>query len=114
VSQLPSRSASSAPIVQTRRGHINTLAIVSLASAVLSIFGHIPLPGIGGGTLALVAIITGVMARGQIARNGERGMWMANIGLVLGILHFALIVLFILVVLFAIFVLGIVLFGISR
>jgi hypothetical protein len=101
-------------MVQSRRGNFNTLAIVSLAAALLSIFGHIPLPGVGGGTLALVAIITGVMARGQIARNGERGMLMANIGLALGILHFALLALFVLVVLFAIFVLGIVLFGHSR
>jgi len=101
-------------MVQSRRGQQNTLAIVSLVSAGLSIFGHIPLPGVGGGTLALVAIITGVMARGQIARNGERGMWMANVGLILGILHFALLMLFILVVLFAIFVLGIVMFGHSR
>jgi hypothetical protein len=101
-------------MVQSRRGQFNTLALVSLATAVLSIFGHIPLPYVGGGTLALVAIITGLMARSQIARTGERGTWMANVGLILGILHFALLLLFILAVLFLISVLGIVVYHASR
>jgi hypothetical protein len=101
-------------MVLSRRGPYSRLAFVSLGAAVLSIFGHVPLPGFGGATLALVAIITGLMARRDIARNGERGKWIANAGLILGILHFSLLILFILVVLFAIFVLGIVMFGHSR
>jgi len=101
-------------LVRSQGGKYNVLSIVSMVSAVLSIFGHIPLPGVGGGSLALVAIVTGALARGQIRPSGERGMWMANVGLILGILHFALLILFILVVIFAIFVLGIVMFGHSR
>ncbi len=101
-------------MARVQRGQYNRLSIISLAAALLSIFGHIPLPGFGGGTLALVAIVTGALARGQIRQNGERGMWMANLGLIIGLIHFALLVLFILVVLFAIFVLGIVMFGHSR
>src|SRR5439155_6970980 len=54
----------------------NSLAIVSLASAVLSFFAHV-IPVVGGFTVALIAIITGFMARGQIRRTGEQGMWMA-------------------------------------
>jgi hypothetical protein len=101
-------------MVRGQRGDFNVLSIVSLVAALLSIFGHVPLPFFGGGTLALVAIVTGAVARGQIRQNGERGMWMANLGLIIGLIHFALLILFILVVLFAIFVLGIVMFGHSR
>jgi hypothetical protein len=90
----------------------NSLAIVSLIVGALSFFAHI-LPGIGGFTAAIIAIITGFMARGQIKRTGEQGMWMANTGIVIGFIHLALGIIGILVVLFIIFVLGIALFGIA-
>jgi hypothetical protein len=68
----------------------NTLAVVSLVAGIASFFGHI-IPFVGGFTLALVAIITGHMARGQIRRTGEAGMGMATAGLVIGYIHMALI-----------------------
>ena len=67
----------------------NSLAIVSLASAILSFFAHV-IPVVGGFTVALIAIITGFMARGQIRRTGEQGMWMANVGILVGFIHIAL------------------------
>lgn len=77
----------------------NTLAIVSLASGIASWF---LLPVIG----AVVAVITGHMARREIRRTGEQGDILALIGLVLGYVHLAvavlLIVLLILVVVGAI------------
>ena len=88
----------------------NSLAIVSLVTGIGSFFAHV-IPGIGGITVALVAIITGFVARGQIKRSGEQGMWMANAGIIIGIVHLALIFVIVLVVLFLIFVLGIALFG---
>jgi hypothetical protein len=68
----------------------NTLAVVSLVAAIASFFAHI-IPFAGGFTLALVAIVTGHMARGQIRRTGEPGMGMATAGLVIGYIHMALI-----------------------
>ena len=68
----------------------NTLAVVSLVAGILSFFGHI-IPFVGGFTLALVAIITGHMARNQIRRTGEAGMGLATAGLVIGYIHLALI-----------------------
>jgi len=68
----------------------NTLAVVSLVAAIASFFAHI-IPFAGGFTLALVAIVTGHMARGQIKRTGEPGMGMATAGLVIGYIHMALI-----------------------
>jgi hypothetical protein len=93
---------------------VNSLAIISLIAGALSFFGHIPIPFVGGGLLALVAIVTGYMARVEIRRNGEQGMWMATLGMVLGIVHFVGLLLLFLVVLFLIFVLGIVVWGHSR
>ncbi len=90
----------------------NSLAIVSLICGIGSFFAHI-VPGIGGATVAVIAIVTGFMARGQIRQSGEQGMWMANTGIVIGIIHLALIFLVVLVLLFVIFVLGVALFGIS-
>ena len=88
----------------------NTLAIVSLATGALSIFGHI-IPGVGGFTMALIAVITGFMARRQIKETGEQGMGMAIAGIIIGIAHLLLIVLVIIALLFAIFVMGIALIG---
>ncbi|HEY8863883.1 MAG TPA: DUF4190 domain-containing protein [Candidatus Dormibacteraeota bacterium] len=91
----------------------NTLAIVSLAAGIGSFFAHI-LPGVGGFTVALVAVVTGYMARKQIKQTGEQGMGIATAGMIIGIAHLVLIVLLVILVLFLIFVLGLTLFGASR
>jgi hypothetical protein len=91
-------------------GHTNTLAVVSLVTGIGSFFAHI-IPGIGGFTVALIAVITGYMARKQIRQTGESGMGMATAGMVIGIIHLALIVLAVIGIVFMIFVLGIALFN---
>ncbi len=88
----------------------NQLAIVSLVAGIGSFFAHI-IPGIGGLTVAAIAVITGYMARNQIKQSGEQGMWMATAGMIIGIAHIALLVIGVIVVLFLIFVLGVALFG---
>lgn len=88
----------------------NSLALVSLVAGIGSFFAHI-IPGIGGLTVAVIAIITGYMARNQIKQSGEQGIWMANAGIIIGIVHISLLVLLVFIVLIAIFVLGIALFG---
>ena len=93
-------------------GQTNSLAVVSLIVGALSFFAHI-LPGIGGFTAAIIAIVTGFMARGQIKRTGEKGTWMANTGIAIGIIHLALGIIAILAIIFIVFVLGIALFGIA-
>lgn len=93
-------------------GQTNNLAIVSLVAGALSFFAHV-IPIIGGFTVAIIAIVTGFMARGQIKRTGEQGMWMANLGIGLAIFHFVLAFLLVMLVLFLIFIVGIALFGIS-
>ena len=92
-------------------GQTNTLAIVSLATGVGSFFAHI-IPGIGGFTVAVVAVITGYMARNQIKQTGEQGMGMATAGMIIGIVHLSLIVLGV-IGLILIFIFGIALFGIA-
>lgn len=92
-------------------GQTNTLAIVSLAAGVGSFFAHI-IPGLGGFTVALVAVITGYMARNQIKQTGEQGMGMATAGMIIGIVHMVLIVLGV-IVLIMIFIFGVALFGIA-
>lgn len=91
----------------------NTLAIVSLAAGIGSFLGHI-VPGLGGFTIALIAVITGYMARKQIKETGEKGMGIATAGMIIGAAHLVLIVLVVIVVLFLVFVLGIALFSTSR
>ena len=91
----------------------NTLAVVSLVAGIGSFFAHI-VPGIGGFTVALIAVITGYMARKQIKETGEQGMGMATAGMIIGIVHIALLVLLVIVLIFAIFVFGAVLFGAHR
>jgi hypothetical protein len=103
-----------APPSTASSGQVNTLAIISLGAGAISIFGHIVLPGIGGGTLALIAIVTGFMSRQQIKQSGEQGMWMATVGMILGIVHFALLLLLVFVVILLIFVFGLALFGFHR
>ena len=92
-------------------GQTNTLAIVSLAAGVGSFFAHV-IPGIGGFTVAVVAIVTGYMARNQIKQTGEQGMGMATAGMIIGIVHIGLIVLGV-IGLILIFIFGIALFGIA-
>lgn len=94
-------------------GRTNTLAIVSVVAAFGSFFAHI-IPGIGGFTVALIAVITGFMARNQIKKTGEGGRSLATLGIVIGLVHIALIVLAVLLLLVAIFVFGIAMFGFSR
>jgi hypothetical protein len=91
----------------------NNLAVVSLVAGVLSFFSHV-VPFVGGFAVAIVAIVTGHMARQQIRQTGEQGMWMATLGMVIGIVHVALIGILVLAVLFVIYVLGIALFGFGR
>jgi Domain of unknown function (DUF4190) len=88
----------------------NTLAVVSLVASIASFVAHV-LPVLGGTIVAIVAIVTGFMARGQIKRTGEQGMWMANVGIIIGFVHLAGLFILLLVFLFFIFVLGVALFG---
>ena len=90
----------------------NTLAWVSLVAGILSYFGHI-IPLIGGSTLALIAIITGWIARGQIARSGEQGKDLATIGIVLGVINLGIVILILIAIFFIVFVLGISILGIA-
>jgi hypothetical protein len=64
----------------------NTLAIVSLVSGIVSWFA---VPIVGG----IVAVVTGHMAKGQIRRTGEQGDTFATVGLVLGYIHLAVVLL---------------------
>lgn len=91
----------------------NSLAIVSLVAGIGSFFAHI-VPGVGGFTVALVAIVTGYMARKQIRETGEQGMGLATAGMVIGIIHIALLGLLILFLIFLIFVMGVTFWGVSR
>src|SRR5215472_4969129 len=86
--------------------HTNTMAIVSLGAGILAFFGHIVLPGIGGGTLAFVAIVTGFIARSEIKKTGEQGKTMATVGIVLGIVHLAVLALLIVLLILGVFALG--------
>ena len=90
----------------------NNLALISLITGILSFLGHI-IPLVGGSTLAIVAIVTGYMARNQIKETGEQGMTMATVGMILGIANLALVALIVILLIFFIFVLGIGIFGIA-
>jgi Domain of unknown function (DUF4190) len=94
-------------------GRTNTLATVSLIAGMGSFFAHI-VPGVGGFTVALIAVITGFMARQQIRETREVGMGMANAGIIIGAVHIALLVLVFIGLIFAIFVFGIALFSAHR
>jgi len=69
-------------------GQTNTLAVVSLVTAIIAPFGHFT--GIGGLTLTIVSIVTGHMARRQIRQTGERGDGFALAGLIISYVHLAL------------------------
>jgi hypothetical protein len=105
-SVVPTTPAPPIPITQT-----NTLAWISLIAAIASFAAHFLLPFGGGFIGALVAVIAGFMARGQIKRTGEQGMGLATAGIIIGAIHLVLIVLGFLTVLFIIFVLGLAIFG---
>jgi hypothetical protein len=108
----PTTTVPHTPDLLDRRAPNNSLAMVSLVTGILSYLGHV-VPIVGGSTLAIVAIITGYMARNQISETGEQGMTMANLGIILGIVNLALVILIVLLVVLAIFVFGIGLFGIA-
>lgn len=111
-SELPPPSG--APSATPAATQTNTLAIVSLATGIGSFFAHI-IPGVGGFTVAVIAVITGYMARNQIKKTGEQGMALATIGMVIGIVHIALIVLVVIGLIFIFFVLGgLAIFGATR
>ena len=88
------------------REHTNTMAVISLVSGAIAVFGHIVLPGIGGGTLAVVAIVTGFIGRSEIKKTGEQGGWMATTGIVLGVIHLALIALIFMLLILGVFAFG--------
>jgi hypothetical protein len=70
----------------------NTLAVVSLASGIISWFA---LPIIGGA----VAVVAGHLAKSEIRRTGELGHTYATIGLILGYLHLAVVALIVVILL---------------
>ncbi len=69
-------ATSAAPAGYGPAGHTNGLAVASLACGVAQFL--VPLP------TAILAIVFGHLARGQISRTGERGSGLALAGLVLG------------------------------
>jgi hypothetical protein len=69
-------------------GQTNTLAVVSLVSALVAPFAHFT--GIGGLTLTIISIVTGHLARRQIRQTGERGDGFALAGLIISYVHLAL------------------------
>lgn len=71
-----------APVSGAKR--VNVFAIISVAAGVASFALGFIIVG------AIVAIITGYLARRQIARTGERGNELALIGLILGYVHMVL------------------------
>ncbi len=88
----------------------NGLAQVSLVTGILSYLGHV-IPLIGGGTLALVALITGWIARRQIKQSGEQGRDIATIGMILGAINLVISFAILIAILFFVFVLGIGILG---
>ena len=103
---VPSSVVPHAPAYTPARSNRNSMAVVSLITGALSVFGHIALPGLGGGTLAFIAIVAGFIARREIKRTGEEGMWMATLGMVLGILHLAIIALVFIFLIGVVFIRG--------
>ena len=94
-------------------GQTNSLAIISLVASIGSFFAHI-IPGVGGLAVALVAVITGYMARNQIKKTGEQGMGMATAGMIIGIVHLVLIALGVIaLILIVVFGVGIAFLGIA-
>jgi hypothetical protein len=69
--------------------HTNNLAVISLVVAILSFVAHI-VPFVGGAAMAIVAVITGHMARKQISQTGETGHGLATAGMIIGYIHLAI------------------------
>jgi hypothetical protein len=109
---MPTTAVPGGPVYAPAQSQTNTMAIVSLVAAFASFFAHI-IPVVGGFTVAVVAIVTGIVARGQIRKTGEQGIWLANLGIIIGVFHIVLGMILLLVFLFLIFVLGIAMFGIA-
>ena len=86
--------------------------MVSLFTGIFSYLAHI-IPLIGGSTLALIAIVTGYIARRQIAESGEQGKDVATIGIVLGVINLAIVALILVAIFFIVFVLGIGILGLA-
>ncbi|HXM56539.1 MAG TPA: DUF4190 domain-containing protein [Candidatus Dormibacteraeota bacterium] len=82
----------------------NTLAIVSLIAGIGS---YVVIPVIG----AIVAIVTGHMARGQIRRTGEGGGGLALAGLILGYIHLVLAAILLVIVAIVAVVAGVAIFS---
>lgn len=93
---------------------MNAEAIASLVLGIASFVAHVPIPIIGGFVVAAIAVITGYQARQTIRRTGERGMGFATAGMIIGIVHLALLIVVVIVGIFIVFVLGIVMFGFHR
>ncbi len=72
-------------------GQTNTLAVVSLVTAIAAPLGHFI--GIGGFALIITSIVTGHMARSQIRKTGEGGAGLALAGLIISYVHLAISVL---------------------
>jgi uncharacterized membrane protein YesL len=107
MSQLP---APSPPPVVVPTSRTNNLAIISLVAGLASFFAHI-IPFVGGTAIAIVAVITGHMARRQIRQSGEQGYGLATAGMVIGYIHLAILLLILLgIIVFVIFAL---VFGIA-
>ncbi len=79
--EVSATSTTVAPKAKFDWSSLNTLAVVSLASAI-------------SGFAALVAVITGHISLAQIKRTGENGKAMAVTGLVLGYVNIALWIIF--------------------
>jgi hypothetical protein len=108
---VPTMTPGAYPV--TKPGETNNLAVISLVAGIGSFFAHI-IPGVGGFTVAIVAVVTGHMARNQIKQTGEQGMGMATAGMIIGYIHLALLGLVVIALIIAIFVFGIAVFGLTR
>jgi hypothetical protein len=89
-----------AGMVTTQAGKTNDLAVISLIAGIGSFFANV-IPGVGGATVAIVAIITGYMARNQIKQTGEQGYGMATAGMIIGFVHLGIIAVVVLLVILA-------------
>src|SRR5438105_8697037 len=87
---VPTSVVPQGPAYVPSRSSYNSMAVVSLITGAFSVFGHIVIPGIGGGSLAVIAIVTGFIGRREIRRTGEQVMWMETFGIVLVVGHLLL------------------------
>jgi hypothetical protein len=104
VQQPPANAPQQQPAPYPATGTTNVLAIVSLATGLAS---YVVIPVLG----AIVAIVTGHMARGQIKRTGESGSGMALAGLILGYVHLVLVAIAIVIIVIIAIVAGVAIFS---